>query len=422
MILRFLVASGVLLAVALDGQAQVQLELDGVPVGVESSIDSIRLVNAGTQRRLEIRTHADDLRCAINPAFDGTVAPLALPDADDFVLAIDHLAQDPAGDGEYVIHPSEGSVRQLSGTATVLEVISNLTRTQTCDSDQPADCAVLLCVPGGTPVFSGGFETPPPPQVDFVASGSNGGQVVAGSGPGNAVISLTLANPAGVDAANNVVATIDESGVPAGVSLDSRQPSIGTIGAGQWAIPELAVGQTGQLVYQFTAPANVADGRQICVGVGPIGADEQVVNPGNDSHTECVNVIRRANLALAVNDPGDKNSGEQLDYLVQLDSLGPSNASGIQVSVQLTLPPGATLGTPVAVPGSYSNGLWTVGSLAPNPSTLPALILPINTSAMSADGTVRIDASITAANESDPVPGNDLVFDETMVTVVNTGT
>lgn len=409
-----------------SANAQLALELDGQLVETQAPLEQagVRVVNG--QKRLEIFTAAEDIRCAINPDFEGEFAPLDVPVEGDFVLAIDHFDTDLPGDGEYVINGANGSVSQVFGDPSVpgplLRVVSNAERVETCDESQPVQCAVLACAPGGTPVFANDFETPPPPQVDLVAGSEHGSPSVAGSGPDNVALALTLTNPAGEDSATNVVATIDESGIPATVTGDGPIASAGTFSSStrEWRIPEFQVGASERLDYLLTAPKDTPDGAQVCVALTGFTADQEVINTGDDSSQACVSVVRETDLKVVVSDPPEPSTaGDSINYLVQLQNLGPSVASGVAVEIGLNLPDGATLANSIAVPGSFveDTSVWMLGGVDVNESTAPTLTIQIDTAGMTADGTVQVDAKVSASNENDPDPGNDSDSDTTQVSV-----
>jgi len=420
--IRFFFARVILFAMSsVPALAQVQVTLDGQSLPADSGISSIELRTVDQQRRLEVKTFSDDLRCMINPDFDpaqGDPVPSAEPKSGDLVLAIDQLPGDLMG--EYGIDPDQGVIQQLLSAQPVLEVVTDSIRIAACDPQ--GDCPVLECAPGGTPVFSADFETPPPPQVDLVAGGQSGPQAVAGSGPDNVALALTLANPAGTDSATNVVAMIDETGIPAIVTGGDPVPTPGTFSAstGEWSIAELQVGTTATLDYLLTAPKDTPDGAQVCVALTGFTAVEDIINPDDDTSQACVGVVRQIDLEVVVSNPTEPvTAGDSIAYSVQLQNLGPSVASGVALQVDLTLPTGAVLSSSIAAAGSFDegSGLWTLGAVDVSESPVPALTIQIDTAGMTADGTVQVDAAVSAGNETDPVTTNDSASDTTQVTV-----
>jgi hypothetical protein len=195
-------------------QAQVMLSIDGGPaIQTESDITSI--VYRPSARRLEVSTAWDDLRCVLN--MEGPDVPLPVPEPGDFVFALDQLDGDV--DGEYVIE-SDGSIAQLAaaiaGDPTTLSIVTSDARINNCDDDE---CAVLVCAPGGTPVFSGDFE---PNTSDLSA-------IVAASGSDDRVIAGGTATTISIEVANNGPSPATDVVVDVAVAL----PADGTMTCSQ---------------------------------------------------------------------------------------------------------------------------------------------------------------------------------------------
>ena len=108
-------------------------------------------------------------------------------------------------------------------------------------------------------------------------------------------------------------------------------------------------------------------------------------------------------------DPVVAGSGPgNLTYVVTVTNVGTAMATGVALSEVLTLPAGVTIDSITPSAGtSFSDPIWTVGGLAPSASATLTVVLTVDSS--TAPGTDVIDntATVTALDQSDPVPGND---------------
>jgi uncharacterized repeat protein (TIGR01451 family) len=128
-------------------------------------------------------------------------------------------------------------------------------------------------------------------------------------------------------------------------------------------------------------------------------------NTGNNSANVNVVVLPPPSADLALSKSVDiptPNEGTQVTFTVTLTNNGPGAASGIAVTD--ALPPGLTLVNATSSQGSYAGGVWSVGGL-PNGGTA-TLTLLAQVDLGQAGNTLTNTATITAANELDPVAGN----------------
>lgn len=98
------------------------------------------------------------------------------------------------------------------------------------------------------------------------------------------------------------------------------------------------------------------------------------------------------------------NEGDAVTYTIMLTNDGPDPATGIELTD--LLPGGVTFSTAVPSQGTYAagSGIWTVGTLASG--TIATLDLSITVNSGTVGTSITNTAAISAANEPDPVPGN----------------
>jgi len=266
-----------------------------------------------------------------------------------------------------------------------------------------------------------------------VTKTDNADPVIAGSGPGNLVYTVTASN-SGPGTATGL--TISDTGVltanlPAGVTFVSANGSGSSTfnsTTGIWTIGTLASGATATLTVTLTVGASASDTLVISNTASLATVNEVEVDAvtGNDTATETTNVDRSVDIAvqktenvttvIAGSGPGN------LVYIVTATNTGPSNASGVTLSdvniLTANLPAGVTF-----VSGSGSGattfnsttGIWTIGNLAAGSSA--SLVITLTVGASAANNLVIPNtASLDSVTETDTNDQND--SDEALVTVV----
>lgn len=391
--------------------ADVVLSIDGQLVPLDSQLSSITYLPG--ELRLEINTAWDDLRCALNP--EGPVVSLPDPEPGDFVLALDFLDGDLVG--EYVIE-SDGSISQLlgalAGDPVQLEIVTSVARINDCVGQE---CAVLICTAGGTPIFSDDFNTPPPPQVDLFLTGGGNDTVVAGSGPNNAALQIIASNISNENA-NNVEIMISNS-LPTGVTAGTSSATSGSYDAntGIWSVPALVNNTNETLTLIYSVAASASDGADLCADASVNAADEDIINTADDQHDQCATVVREIDLGLLINNPTEPQlAGNVVNYIVELDTNGPSDASNVVVDIASTLPPDVTLSNSFVSVGSFDGSTWTIPNVPLSPPATRTLNLFYTIGSAAQDGSViDVSASITAADELLINTADDLVSDTTAI-------
>jgi uncharacterized repeat protein (TIGR01451 family) len=290
-------------------------------------------------------------------------------------------------------------ITNLATVATVTEVDSNLANNS--DSETTSVLA----------------------QVDIaVTKLSSATTVIAGSGTGNLVYTITAtnngpSNATGVVVADNLVST---PSLPPGVTLVSALGTGGSTfnnGTGQWSIGNLPVGESRTLTVTLTVGANAADSLVLNNIASVLLVNQTDTVPDNDSASTTTNVDRNVDIEVTKNSSASTviaGSGNgNLVYTVTASNTGPSNASGVVISdapvSAANLPAGVTLVSAVGSNGSTFNtttGLWTIGNLAVGETRTLTITLTVGASA--SDSLVMNNtALVSVVNETDTEPDND---------------
>jgi uncharacterized repeat protein (TIGR01451 family)/fimbrial isopeptide formation D2 family protein len=205
----------------------------------------------------------------------------------------------------------------------------------------------------------------------------------------------------GTAVATNVEVT---DALPANVAFVSAAPAAGTrfletATGGVWTVPSIAPGQTVVLTLVVRATAASVAFNTVTI----THSDVWDPNDRNDTARTPTDP-QEADLAVSKTvDDATPNVGDSVTFTITLENLGPSAAAN--VSLTDTLPAG--LGFVSAAPsvGTFSGGVWTVGTVAAGAAptlSLVARVLAPTTGPVSAQQNTAAAASTTP----DPVPGN----------------
>ncbi|MCP4661284.1 MAG: DUF11 domain-containing protein, partial [bacterium] len=256
------------------------------------------------------------------------------------------------------------------------------------------------------------------PLVDLVVTKVDSvDPVVAGSGAGNLVHTITLTNQ-GPSHAVGVVAS-ELLTIPAHVAIDAITPSGTTAWSDPtWTVGELPVGASETLTVVLTVAAQAAEGAVIRDTATVTAVVEPRINTGDDAASEQTLVTRRVDLALSKSESGDPvvagSGAGNLTYVVTVANQGPSDVSGVTVSEVLTLPAGVSLDEITPGAGSYSEPTWSVGDLPAGARATLTVVLTAGPA--TAHGAVVSDtATVTGANETLIMTGDDTVTEDTTV-------
>ncbi|MCG8464770.1 MAG: hypothetical protein MI750_07960, partial [Xanthomonadales bacterium] len=242
--------------------------------------------------------------------------------------------------------------------------------------------------------------------------------VLAGSGPGNLTYVLTVSNNGPSDATG--VSISDNLTLPSGVSLDSATPSQGSFNAGVWSLGNLPASASETLTLVLTAAANTAAGTDVISSAASVSAlNESDSNGANDSVTTATSVTSSIDLALSQTesiDPVIAGSGSgNLTYVLTVANNGPSNATGVNIADNLSLPTGVTLDSTTPSQGSFNAGTWNVGNLPSGGSETLTFILTVAANTVAGTDVISSAANVASANEPDSNGANDAVTTATSV-------
>ena len=237
---------------------------------------------------------------------------------------------------------------------------------------------------------------------------------------------VTVSNGGPSDATGVVV----EDQLPDGVTHVSHDTSIGTWqpGSGAWDVGELAVGETATLtiVVEVDDAATIANVAQV------VDADQEDVdsqpaeNPLDaatppDQDDEALAVLTGQQIDLELDIAADRTVvgvGDQVTYTVTLTNQGPSDATGVAVSVPL--PPGVAFVLSDPSMGSYDpgTGIWTIGPLAVGDTVTLELVTTVTDA-----GAITTIAQVSDADQPDidSTPANDAPAEDDQDQVTITG-
>lgn len=223
-------------------------------------------------------------------------------------------------------------------------------------------------------------------------------------------LSITNAGPS--DAAGVVVTDT----LPAGVVFGSASGGCAhTGGVVTCTVGALASGASGSYTLSVTVNSDEAGPLSNIANVSALTPDS---NTSNNSAAEATTVIPIADLSIAKSvDNVTPSEGFTLTYIITATNIGPQNATGVVVSD--TLPVGLTYSDYTAALGTtYNNvtGAWTIGAL--NHGTGVSLTLTATVNAATVNTIITNTASISHADQLDPIPGNNSA--EQAVTILPT--
>ena len=205
----------------------------------------------------------------------------------------------------------------------------------------------------------------------------------------NVVFTVTVANN-GPDGATGV--SVADT-LPAGLSLVSASPSVGTYGGGTWTIGTLPNGASATLTVTATVTTHVA-----ITNTATVAATTDDPNSANNTDAATVDVPDADLVVTKSVDNATPEVGANVTFTVTLANAGPDTA--VAATVADALPPGLTLVSATPTAGSYAAGVWSVGNMANGASetltivATPTTHLPVTNTASAASAT------------DDPVSGN----------------
>src|SRR5690606_27298362 len=137
-------------------------------------------------------------------------------------------------------------------------------------------------------------------------------------------VSVTNAGPS--DASGVTLSEV--LSLPAGVGVVSVTPSAGSFADPVWTVGNLASGASASLTVVLTAGSGAAHGASVCDTATVTGANETLINIGDDAASECTTVARQVDLIVTKSESADPvvAGAGNLTYVVTVANAGPSDA------------------------------------------------------------------------------------------------
>jgi uncharacterized repeat protein (TIGR01451 family) len=326
-------------------------------------------------------------------ATDVTVADL-LPTGITFVSATP--SQGSYSNGIWTvggIAAGSGATLQIVGTATAAGFPSSPTpsetNTATITASDQADVGTTLQA----------SATINPQEVDLTIA-----KTVSNSTPyvgTNDTFTVTLSNLAGYSGATNV--SVSDL-LPAGITFVSATPSQGTYSGGVWSVGSLASGSSATMLVVGTVtaagfPSSPTPSETNTATITAV--DQPDVNPVTSASVTINPQEVDLTIAKTVSN-STPNVGTNDTFTVTLSNLaGYSGAMGVSVSD--LLPAGITLVSATPSQGTYSGGIWTVGSLASGSSATMVVVGTVTAAGFPSSPTPSETntATITAVSQTD---------------------
>lgn len=239
--------------------------------------------------------------------------------------------------------------------------------------------------------------------------------VLAASGPGNLVYTITASNSGPSDASN--VNIREALNLPEGVTVQSIVPSLGTFAPdndpnGLWTL-DLPLGETASLTVTLTVDADAPDNGMISSTASLESASGTDSNSSNNSVTETTTII--AGIDLIVNRIGSDDpvvagsSSGNLSYLIEVTNQGPLDATGLELTEVLTFGEGIVIDSITPSVGTFENQTWSVGNLAVGTSETLEVIVTVGPSAEVASPGFSSISSVSAVDQAQINTGDESV-------------
>ncbi|MBZ0307155.1 MAG: DUF11 domain-containing protein, partial [Anaerolineae bacterium] len=207
----------------------------------------------------------------------------------------------------------------------------------------------------------------------------------------------------GTNTATNVMVM---DSLPSGVTYSSDLPDQGFYNpaSGEWTVGTLPVGSTVSLQIFVTTNSGTG-GTTITNTAGISFLSEYDPDPSDNSDFASIDVQSPpdADLSLSMFSPSTTPlEGDYLVYEIALTNNGAGAAAN--VTVNSPIPAGLIYDSASPETGSYGSDTWVVGAI--NPGETRRLYIGVYVNTGTARTTIPVSASITAADQPDPNPGN----------------
>ena len=207
-----------------------------------------------------------------------------------------------------------------------------------------------------------------------------------GTAPSSGLVTVSDTLPAGLTP-STALGTGWSCGIAGQTVTCTRSDALA--GGASYPVITIAVAVSQSATSPLTNTATVAGGNEL--------------NTANDSASDATTVTAQADIGVAkVPSSGTVTVGSNATFTITASNLGPSDATGVQVTDQL--PAGLTFVSATPSQGTYTSGtgIWNIGSIASGASVSLSLTATVTTT-----GSLTNTASKTAENETDPNSAND---------------
>jgi uncharacterized repeat protein (TIGR01451 family) len=259
-------------------------------------------------------------------------------------------------------------------------------------------------------------------RVDLQVSKTGPASVSAGSGPGNLTYVVTVTNDGPSDASG--VSLSEALTLPSGVSIDSITPSSGSYappnGAnGTWTVGNLPRGSSATLTVVLTVGPATAAGTDVIADTATVnGANETLIDSGDDSATRSTSVTTQADLQVSKSAAATVSAGTQLTYTIVVSNAGLSDAQNVVLTD--TLPAGTTYVSqsqtngPAFTLSHLGNAITdTISTLAAGASATFQVVVQVNANV--SNGSVLGNTATVSSSTTDLTPGSNTATVSTTV-------
>ncbi len=313
------------------------------------------------------------------------------PDAATAVAVSDPL---PVGLTFVSSGTASGSYSDTTGQWTVGALANGATATLTITArvDDPAALTNTATVSSATHDPVGANDTDAV-TVDVAEADLEVAKTVDNPAPalnGTVRFTVTVTNH-GPDAATQVSVA---DALPAGLTLLASNPSTGTYSGGTWTLGTLANGATATLLLDARVTVHTPV-------MNTATATSSTHDPvaANNAATAGVDVPNADLTISKLVDNTTPNMNDDVTFTITLANNGPDASAG--VSVADVLPAGLTLVSATPTVGSYSGGVWSVGTLADGGSETLTIVATVTVP------TAITNTATVSATTLDPVGAND---------------
>ena len=238
-------------------------------------------------------------------------------------------------------------------------------------------------------------------------------------------LAITKTAPATINAGENITYTISvtnagpsdgvdvvvEDILPAGLTLVSASPSVGSWTAPYWNVGTVAMGDTPSIEIIATVNSDVPDGT-VLKNTATVTTKSTDENPANDTDSASTTVSAETDLAITkVDDVDPVLAGNNLTYTITVENLGPSDA--LDVEVEDVLPTGLTVVSVTPSGAAWTAPNWTIGTIPAGTSVSLTIVATVDSDIPT--GTILSNTATVSTTTTDTDPGNDSATETTEV-------